>query len=122
MSTNSTEIFHEGIRILGLKVIEGGKFHSEVFKTITEQTRDPLLVGLDLKARIAANNVCASRYLKLIDKFGPDFVEAAVRRSSLTRRARRERGFEACRTVFGDHASMGTRQGSVRSPSKLSAP
>lgn len=77
VSTNSTEIFHEGIRILGLKVIEGGKFHSEVFKTITEQTRDPHLVGLDLKAKIAANNVCASRYLKLIDKFGPDFVEAA---------------------------------------------
>ena len=33
-----------------------------------------------MKAMIAGNNVCADRYLGLVEKFGADFVEAAGRR------------------------------------------
>lgn len=71
------EIFHEGICIPSLKVVERGEFREDVFKTLTSQCRDPQYVGLDLKAMIAGNNVCARRYLGLVDKFGPDFVQAA---------------------------------------------
>lgn len=77
MPTSSTEIFHEGIRILGLKIVEGGKFRKDVFNTLVEQVRDPHLMGLDAKAKIAANNVCTRRYLELIEKFGLDFVMKA---------------------------------------------
>src|SRR5579884_377710 len=73
----ATEIFHEGIRILGLKVVERGEFREDVFKTLVEQCRDPEYVGLDLKSRIAANNVCARRFLQLVERFGPEFVAAA---------------------------------------------
>ena len=73
----ATEIFHEGIRIVGLKVVEGGEFREDVFRSIVEQCRDPQYVGLDLKSRIAANNICAERFLQLVDKFGRDFVVAA---------------------------------------------
>ena len=45
--------------------------------TLTQQCRDPEYVGLDLKSRIAANNVCNRRFLELVEKFGPDFVRAA---------------------------------------------
>ena len=76
---SATEIFHEGIRILGLKIVERGKFRKDVFKTIVEQVRDPHLIGLDTKAKIAANNVCTRGYLKLIEQFGYDFVENASR-------------------------------------------
>jgi N-methylhydantoinase B len=76
----ATEIFHEGIRILGLKVVEKGEFRADVFKTITEQCRDPHYVGMDLKSRIAANNVCAARYLDLVAKLGKDFVVAAAQK------------------------------------------
>ncbi len=72
----ATEVFHEGIRILGLKVVERGEFREDVFRTIVEQCRDPEYVGLDLKSRIAANNVCSRRFLDLIEKFGPEFVKA----------------------------------------------
>ena len=75
-----TEIFHEGIRILGLKVIEGGEFREDVFRTITEQCRDPRYVGLDLKSRIAANHVCRRGFLALVDKLGLEFVLAACQR------------------------------------------
>jgi N-methylhydantoinase B len=71
------EIYHEGIRVLGLKVVERGEFREDVFKTLTEQCRDPQYVGLDLKAMIAGNNVCARRYLGLVEKFGLRFVQAA---------------------------------------------
>ena len=73
----ATEIFHEGIRILGLKVVEGGEFREDVFKTLVEQCRDPEYVGLDLKSRIAANNVCHRRFMELVGRFGTEFVEAA---------------------------------------------
>jgi N-methylhydantoinase B len=75
----ATEIFHEGIRILGLKTMDRGEFRADVFKTIVEQTRDPHYVGLDLKSRTAANNVCLRGFLRLVEELGVDFVTAAGR-------------------------------------------
>lgn len=80
MPAKATEIFQEGIRILGLKIVERGKFRPDVFKTIVQQTRDPHLVGLDTKAKIAANNVCAKSYLNIVQKYGIEFVQRASRR------------------------------------------
>jgi N-methylhydantoinase B len=80
MPAKATEIFHEGVRILGLKIIERGKFRPDVFRTITQQTRDPHLVGLDIKARIAANNVCSKSYLNLVQKYGLAFVQEASKK------------------------------------------
>ena len=51
-----------------------------MFRTLVGMCRDPQYVGLDMKAMIAGNNVCADRYLGLVEKFGPEFVEAAGRR------------------------------------------
>jgi N-methylhydantoinase B len=76
----ATEIYHEGIRLLGLKIVEAGVFRDDVFKTVTEQCRDPEYVGMDIKSRTAANNVCRAGYLELLERFGADFVEAAGRR------------------------------------------
>jgi N-methylhydantoinase B len=76
----ATEIFHEGIRLLGLKIMEGGRFRTDVFKTIVEQCRDPHYVGMDVKSRTAANNVCARGVRSLIERFGIDFVEEAGRK------------------------------------------
>ncbi|MBI4493100.1 MAG: hydantoinase B/oxoprolinase family protein, partial [Chloroflexi bacterium] len=71
------EIYHEGIRILGLKVIERGEFRNDVCRTIVEQCRDPHYVELDLRSRVAANNVAAARFMDLVRHFGLDFVQAA---------------------------------------------
>ena len=70
LSGEATEIYHEGIRILGLKVVEAGTYCDDVCKTIVEQCRDPYYVELDLRSRIAGNNVAASRFLKLVTQFG----------------------------------------------------
>ena len=77
MPASSGEIFHEGIRILGLKIVERGEFRKDVFNTIIHQVRDQNLLSLDTKAKIASNNVCAAGYLNMVNKFGYDFVSAA---------------------------------------------
>lgn len=74
----ASEIYHEGIRILGLKVVERGQFREDVFRTLTEQCRDTDYVGLDVRAMIAGNNVCGSRFLDLVKKFGVVFVKEAA--------------------------------------------
>ena len=73
----ASEVYHEGIRIQGLKLVEKGEFREDVFRSLTQQCRDPEYVGLDLKSQIASNNVCAKRYNELIEKLGLDFVGQA---------------------------------------------
>ncbi len=74
---NATEIFHEGIKFQGLKVVERGQIRNDAFRAITQQCRDPAYVGLDLMSRVAANNVSALSYMGLIEKYGIEFVESA---------------------------------------------
>ena len=73
----ASEVYHEGIRIQGMKIVDQGVFREDVFRSITQQCRDPEYVGLDVKSQIASNNVCARRYVELIEKFGLDFVQQA---------------------------------------------
>lgn len=75
-SPEATEIFHEGLRIPGIKLIERGKLRRDVFDTIINMTRQPVMVGLDLKSEIAANNVAKSRTRDLCTEYGPELVEA----------------------------------------------
>lgn len=81
----STEIFHEGLRIRGLKIVEGGTVRKDTFESVTLQCRDPGFVAQDILARIAANNVCAEGYLSLMERFGIEFAKAAC--AKLTRDA-----------------------------------
>ena len=75
-SPDATEIFHEGIRIPGLKLVERGKLRKDVFETLTHMTRQPGMVGLDLKCEIAANNVAKARMQDMYDHYGPELLDA----------------------------------------------
>lgn len=75
-SPGATEIFHEGIRIPGLKIVERGKLRRDVFDTITHMTRQPEAVGLDIKCEIAANNVAKSRLKSMYDQYGAELINA----------------------------------------------
>lgn len=76
----SMEIFHEGLRIRGVKIVEGGIIRKDILRSITDQCRDPEYVNLDQLARIASNNVCTEGLNRLIERFGIEFVEAAFRK------------------------------------------
>lgn len=73
-SPGATEICHEGLRIPGLKLVERGKLRQDVFDTLINMTRQPVMVGLDLKCEIAANNVAKSRMQEMVEHYGPELI------------------------------------------------
>ena len=75
-SPGATEICHEGIRIPGIKLVEGGKLRQDLFDAFINMTRQPVMVGLDLKCEIAANNVAKARMQAIYEQFGPELVTA----------------------------------------------
>lgn len=75
-SPGATEICHEGVRIPGIKLVQRGKLCRDVFDAITNMTRQPVMVGLDLKCEIAANNVAKSRMQAMHEQYGPELVDA----------------------------------------------
>jgi len=75
-SPDATEIFQEGFRIPGIKLVERGKLRKDVFNTITHMTRQPDAVGLDLKCEIAANNVAKTRFQEMYRQYGPELMNS----------------------------------------------
>ncbi len=74
-SPAATEVYHEGVRSSGIKLVERGKLRKDVFDTITNMTRQPVMVGLDLNSQMAANNVAKSRARDMIKKYGAELME-----------------------------------------------
>lgn len=75
-SPGAREVCHEGLRIPGVKLVERGTTRKDVFDTIINMTRQPVMVGLDLKCEIAANNVAKSRMQEMCAQYGTELVEA----------------------------------------------
>jgi N-methylhydantoinase B len=73
-SPGATEISQEGLRIPGLKLVERGKLRHDVFDTLINMTRQPVMVGLDLKCEIAANNVAKSRVQEMLEQYGAELI------------------------------------------------
>lgn len=75
-SPDATEIFQEGFRIPGIKLVERGILRKDVFNTITHMTRQPDAVALDLKCEIAANNVAKARLQAMYRDYGPELMNS----------------------------------------------
>ena len=75
-SPEAKDVFQEGLRIPGIKLVERGILRRDVFDMITNMTRQPGMVGLDLKCEIAANNVAKSRMQEMYERYGPELVDA----------------------------------------------
>lgn len=75
-SPGAREICHEGVRIAGIKLVERGKIRDDVFEAITNMTRQPEMVALDLRSEIAANNVARRRIQELCAQYGAELVDA----------------------------------------------
>jgi N-methylhydantoinase B len=72
MPPSATEVFHEGLRLPGLKIVERGEEQMDVYKLLERSVRDPAGMVLDTKARVAGLNVGKMRMLELINKHGMD--------------------------------------------------
>jgi len=72
----ATEVWHEGIRLRGIKIVERGKNRKDVWDTITNMTRDPGMMGLDLRGQIAAGRAAQKRLTDIIVTYGLDTCKA----------------------------------------------
>ncbi len=69
-STDSTEIYQEGLRIPTLKLYEAGTPNETLFAVIQKNVRLPLLVMGDLRAQVAAVHTGERQFLSLAGKYG----------------------------------------------------
>lgn len=74
----ATEIQQEAMLLPGIKIVEGGVLRQDLWQMIMGMTRLPHVLGLDLKAMIAANNVAVRRLLELMDRYGGGIVETIM--------------------------------------------
>jgi N-methylhydantoinase B len=79
-TAHSTDIFQEGLRIPGMKIIEKSEPSNPVFKLLERGVRDPQLLTLDNIAKIASNNVVSARIEDLLRQRGPDFLKQVLRK------------------------------------------
>ena len=76
---DAQDIFSEGFSSPGIKLVERGELRQDVWDTILNMVRSPEMVALDLRSMIACNNVARERMLALIEKYGPQTVDAACK-------------------------------------------
>ena len=74
----ATEIQQEAMLLPGIKLVEGGVLREDLWQMIMGMTRLPHVLGLDLKAMIAANNVAVGRLCALMDRYGTDVILAIM--------------------------------------------
>ncbi|MCA6112217.1 hydantoinase B/oxoprolinase family protein [Bradyrhizobium cenepequi] len=88
----ATEIFHEGIRLPVLKLIEAGRPREDLWRLLLLNTRLPEAVDGDLRAMIGSTRIGAERLALLVEEVGPDlageFFEGVL--------AHADRRFQAC--------------------------
>jgi N-methylhydantoinase B len=77
-SPAATEIFHEGVRIPGVKLVDRGTLRRDVFDMIINMTRQPVMVGLDLKCELAANHVAKERVGEFVERYGVELLAEAA--------------------------------------------
>lgn len=68
----ATEIFHEGIRLPVLKLIEAGKMRQDLWRLLMLNTRLPEALEGDLQAMIGSTRIGAERLALLVEELGAD--------------------------------------------------
>jgi N-methylhydantoinase B len=76
-SIRAVDTYQEGLRIPPVKLVERGTLREDLLRWILNQVRDPL-VGLDVKAQIAANTAGRERLRELARRYSPETVRAAM--------------------------------------------
>jgi len=77
-SVGVVDVHQEGLRMPPVKLVEGGTLREDLFRWILNAVRDPL-VGLDIKAQLAALSAGRQRLRELIDRYGVEAVDAVMR-------------------------------------------
>ncbi|MFQ6110654.1 MAG: hydantoinase B/oxoprolinase family protein, partial [Nitrospinota bacterium] len=86
-SIGVVDVHQEGLRMPPVKIVEHGELRRDLLDWILNAVRDPL-VGLDVKAQIAANHVGQERLRELIRQFGLETVSIRYTETRFSKRLR----------------------------------
>ncbi|MFZ0044102.1 MAG: hydantoinase B/oxoprolinase family protein [Solirubrobacteraceae bacterium] len=78
ISARAREKQQEGLMMPPIKLIEGGRLRRDVWELILNMTRQPQMVGLDLRGFIASNTVARQRLLELVHRYGVVTITTAM--------------------------------------------
>jgi N-methylhydantoinase B len=70
VSVRAKEKQQEGLMMPPMRLIEKGKMRKDIWRMIMNMTRQPQMVGLDLKGFIASNVVARERLTELMQQYG----------------------------------------------------
>jgi N-methylhydantoinase B len=79
-SPAAQDVFSESLPTPPIKVVRDFQLQRDVADVWVRRSRVPMLVGLDLRAKVGANNVGRERILALIAQYGADTVKAVMKR------------------------------------------
>src|SRR5260370_33842600 len=89
-SADAPEMFHEGLLVPPIKIVDAGVAQTDVERIILTNSRQPALVRGDIHAQIAATQMGAPPVKQLCERFAPGaggHAFAAILRSAPTSRA-----------------------------------
>ena len=78
ISVRAREKQQEGLMMPPMRLIERGKMRRDLWEMILNMSRQPQMVGLDLKGFIASNVVARERLLEVADRYGVDTVKTVM--------------------------------------------
>src|SRR5262249_52212269 len=76
-SANATELFHEGLLIPPIKIVDAGRALPDIERLILTNSRQPALVRGDMQAQIAVTQMGAARVKDLCGRFGAATITGA---------------------------------------------
>ncbi|MDO8784748.1 MAG: hydantoinase B/oxoprolinase family protein, partial [Syntrophales bacterium] len=109
MPGDATEVYHEGLSVPGLKVVEKGKLRKDFIRFLERATRSPAMIVLDTKARNASCYAIKKGFIELVERYGKDTVLAMcdrlVQESEILARRKLEKLPDGTwrQEVFADH-------------------
>ena len=74
LNPHARDVFAEGLMFTGLKFVERGVMRRDVEATISGMVRQPGHTILDLKSKVAANNVGRERLLDMVREYGIETI------------------------------------------------
>ncbi|MCL2392174.1 MAG: hydantoinase B/oxoprolinase family protein [Oscillospiraceae bacterium] len=79
-TTDSTEVFQEGLRFSGIKLVDAGELVQGIADMITYNVRFPVAANGDMWGQIASLRTGYGRINELCDKYGKDVLLESMRR------------------------------------------
>ena len=79
-SPAAQDVFAEALPTPPIKVVRDFELQNDVAEVWVRRSRVPLLVNLDLRAKIGSNTVGRKRLAAVIDQYGADTVKAVMKR------------------------------------------